>query len=61
MMASALSSSANFWRAGRGLLRIAAGVEFDQLDLLAGDAALGVDLVDRDVDRGFGRLADVLE
>ena len=34
-------------RAGRGLLRIAAGVELDQLDLLAADAALGVDLARR--------------
>ena len=48
-------------RAGRRLLGIAAGVELDQLDLLAADAALGVDLVNGDVHRCLRGFADGLE
>ncbi len=35
----------------RRLLRIAAGVEFHELDRLAADAALGIDFIDREIDR----------
>lgn len=48
-------------RSGRSLARIAAGVEFHQLHSLARDTALGVDLVDCDIDGGLGRFADRLE
>ena len=61
MIASALSSCANFCDTSRRLLGIAAAVELDQLDLLAADAALGVDLVDGDVHRRHRGLADGLE
>ena len=84
MIASALSSCANFWVpvAACGLAalfvalvvldppRPAAGptaapnpyrADRHQLDLLAADAALGVDLVDRDVHGGYRGLADRLE